>query len=127
MTVFESLLNHDFSVLGMRRSSDGAGGFPIEYYVKGTIRGRLRPANSRERETAMREERFITHVFYCLADEDINRGDRLTPGVVSVDGFHIVSSDILVEVDGIREPSTAGAHWEIDCIERQFSESEYSD
>lgn len=124
MTVFESLLNHEFSVAGLRRVPDGQGGWSKEFYPKADFRGRLRPANSRERELGAKEERVITHVFYCLANESIDRGDLVTPGVLSFDGFNTTSTDILVEVLGIREPSTSDEHWEIDCQEIQTEVSD---
>ena len=124
--VFLSLLNRSYNVVGKRRREDDQGGWKIQYYPKGAIQGRLRPASSRERETALREERFISHVFYCIADESIVRGDFISPGAITIgaDEFELSSSEILVEVDGIREPSTAQKHWEIDCVERQPESSE---
>jgi hypothetical protein len=107
-----------------RRVPDGQGGWSLTYYSINSIDGRLRPATSRERETALKEERFITHVFYCVANENIARGDMLSPGVLSIDGSEISSTDILVEIDAVREPSTADEHWEIDCNERQPSISD---
>jgi len=119
MTVFESLLNHDFTVERRRRSPDGQGGWAIDYVEQDTVRGRIRPTASRnqEREVADREERQITHVFYCNADEDIRRGDRLT-GTSPISGTTLV-----VEVDAMREPSLAGKHLEFDCNEKQMEVS----
>jgi SPP1 family predicted phage head-tail adaptor len=110
--VFQSLLNNDVAISRRQRSPDGQGGWPISYVTIGTVRGRIRPASSSERELALREERQITHVLYVIADTDIKRGDRVT-----VD-------DLVVEVEAIREPSKAGEHLEIDCRERQFEEAE---
>lgn len=107
MSVFSSLLNHDFRHLRRRRSPDGQGGWPIDDVEMDPVRGRIRPANSSERETAMLEQRVITHVFYCWATEDIKRGDQL------------IYSDLTVEVLGTREPSKAGHHLQIDCQEIQ--------
>lgn len=124
--VFLSLLNRSFNIVGVRRRQDDQGGWIVQYYPKTSIQGRLRPATSRERETALREERFITHVFYCVADEDIKRGDFISPGTITigVDEFTLSSDEILVEIDGIREPSTWEKHWEIDGVERLFEFSE---
>jgi len=112
MSVFESLLNHDFTISRQVRTFDGQGGWTISYAETGTVRGRLRPASSSEREAAQADERVVTHVFYCNADEDILRGDRITLG------------DLVVDVEGRREPSKAGKHLELDCRERQFEISE---
>ena len=111
MSVFTSLLNHDFYHSRRRQTGDGQGGWVEDPVPIGTVRGRLRPATSAEREQAAQEQRQITHVFYCQAGEDIVRGDRLQIG------------DLVVEVQGVREPSLAGYHLEIDCLEQQFEQS----
>jgi SPP1 family predicted phage head-tail adaptor len=110
MSVFESLLNNTFTVSRRRRSPDGRGGWPIDYVEIGTVRGRLSPVASRatgEQVVAQREERQITHVLYVAAGADIERGDRVSVG------------DLTVDVEGVREPSKAFEHLEIDCRERQ--------
>jgi SPP1 family predicted phage head-tail adaptor len=111
MTVFESLLNHDFTLSRRRRTPDGQGGWSVDYVTVATVRGRIRPASASEREQAAQEQRQITHVFYCLAGETIARGDHLALGGLTVD------------VDGVREPSLAGEHYEIDCLEIQAEQS----
>lgn len=121
MSVFTSLLNNDFRRWRRRRTSDGQGGFVFDYPddMAVTVRGRIRPASSSEREVARKEERLVTHVFYCLAAEDVRRGDRLvatSPSTGSGGGSGIT---LTVEVDGLREPSLAGEHLEFDCNERQ--------
>lgn len=107
MGVFESLLNNTFAVERRLRVSDGQGGWTIVYESSGTIEGRIRPTTLKERLVAESAEAQISHVLYCVAGEDVARGDRVTTG------------DLIVEVLGIREPSEAGEHWEIDCLERQ--------
>jgi head-tail adaptor len=103
---FASLLNNSFVVTRITRTSDGAGGWTVGYTAVGTYEGRIRPASGQEREVAAAIERQISHVLY-LECEDIERGDVVTCG------------DLSVEVMGIREPSQAGHHLEIDCLERQ--------
>jgi SPP1 family predicted phage head-tail adaptor len=71
------------------------------------VQGRIRPASSSEREVAQQEERLLTHVLYVAAGSDIARGDRVSVG------------NLTVEVLGVREPSKAGEHLEIDCEEQQ--------
>ena len=112
MTIFTSLLNNTFTVERRVRTSDGQGGWEIGYGVVGTIEGRIRPASSEERTVAQREERDVSHVLYCLPGEDIARGDRVTCGALTV------------EVLGVREPSLAGEHVEIDCLEVQAETTE---
>jgi SPP1 family predicted phage head-tail adaptor len=107
LIVFQSLLNNDVAIERRQRTPDGQGGWAIGYLAGDTVRGRIRPASSSEREVAQLEERQITHVLYVLAGTDIERGDRVTVG------------DLVVEVEAIREPSKAGEHLEIDCRERQ--------
>jgi head-tail adaptor len=113
MGVLGSLLNNTFSVDVPNRISDGQGGHTIVYADGGTIQGRMRPANSNERVVADSEEQQITHVLYTAmlstsAGETLARGCRVTLG------------DLVVEVLGVREPSEADHHWEIDCLERQY-------
>lgn len=110
--VFESLLNNDVLIERRTRTPDGRGGWVITYVEIGTVRGRMRPASSSERDTAAREERIITHVLYVSAETDIARGDLAT-----IDG-------LTVEVQGPREPSRADHHLEIDCQERLSETSE---
>lgn len=107
MTVFQSLLNNDAAISRRQRTADGQGGHVIGYTPVETRPGRIRPASSAEREVAMAEERRITHVLYLEAEADVARGDQ-----VVIDG-------LTVEVEGVREPSRAGEHLEIDCEERQ--------
>ena len=112
MTVFESLLNNTFTVSRRMRVPDGQGGWPIAYSELGTVRGRIRPASSNERVVAASEEQQISHVLYVLAGSDVARGDLVECG------------DLAVDVLGVREPSLAGEHLEIDCLERQQETSE---
>jgi len=112
MTVFASLLNNTFTVSRRARTSDGQGGHAIAYVEIGTVAGRIRPATSSEQEVADSEEQQISHVLYVDAGSDIARGDLVECG------------DLAVEVLGIREPSLAGKHLEIDCQERQNESTE---
>lgn len=105
--VFHSLLNQVFTVTRRKRTSDTQGGWTIGYGAAGTVEGRLRPASGSEKEVAAAEERQISHVLYVLASANVERGDRVT------------FVDLTVEVLGIREPSRAGHHLEIDCLEVQ--------
>jgi len=112
MTVFTSLLNNDFDHTRRERTPDAQGGWVISYMTMDPIRGRLRPASSSEIIAAQQEQRRITHVFYCLATEDILRGDQITGDGVTVD------------VTAVREPSRADHHFEIDCSETQVESTE---
>lgn len=112
MSVFTSLLNHDFTVERRFRSLDGQGGWQFAYQPIGTVTGRIRPASSTEIVAAQQELRTITHVFYCEFGEDVQRGDRLT------------YADLTVDVNARRGPSRANKFWEIDCREIQVEVSE---
>jgi len=111
MSVFESLLNHTAAIERRRRTPDGQGGWAVDYVPVGTAAARIRPASSAEREVALAEGRDVTHVLYARYGADIQRGDRVT-----VRG-------LVVEVEAVREPSLAGEHIEVDCLERQVEAS----
>jgi len=89
------------------RIANGQGGWAIAYMPLGTIRGRLRPAGGGERDVADQLERAISHVLYVVAGTDIQRDD-------TVEG-----DEVTVRVQGVREPSRADHHLEIDCLEIQ--------
>jgi SPP1 family predicted phage head-tail adaptor len=107
VSIFTGLLNNDFLVSRPVRIPNGQGGWAIGYTPLGAIRGRLRPASGSERDVAQQEQRAITHVLYVVAGEDIQRED-------TVEG-----DEVTVKVQGVREPSRADHHLEIDCLEIQ--------
>lgn len=124
--VFQSLLNHDFMIARPVRTTDSQGGWLITYALFATIEGRIRPATSREREIAQREERVITHVFYTWASYELLRGDLVIYGLIDFDGSTIIDADLIVKIEGVREPSKAAHHLEIDCIEYQHESADYA-
>lgn len=83
---------------------DGQGGTYLDWQNIGTIRGRLRPASASERTVAAQEQAVISHVFYCSADEDIRRGDRL------------INGGLTVEIIAVKEPSYMGHHLECEGL-----------
>jgi SPP1 family predicted phage head-tail adaptor len=93
---------------------DGHGGWPEGWNELATVPGRLRPTSTQEREVAALEDRTISHVLYVVAGTDIARGDR------------VIGGDVTVEVLGVREPSRAAHHLEVDCLERQKEPGEES-
>src|SRR3989304_5886451 len=107
MTVWQPLLNHKLGVGHMYSSLAPPDGGLFNYSPINAILGRLRPASAAEIIAAQQEQRRISHIFYCVAGEDIVRGDRITGNGVTVD------------VMAIREPSRADEHYEIDCLEIQ--------
>ena len=104
---YASLLNNTFMVYRKERTFDGQGGWAESWTEVGSVAGRLRPVVGREGETADQTQRVVTHVLYTLPDVDVQRGDM------------VIGAGQVVDVRGIREPSHAGHHWEIDCEERE--------
>ena len=107
MGVFDSLLNNTFTISRRVMGDDGQGGHPISYEVIGTAVGRIRPATSAEKAVAQQGQRHITHVLYVRHGVDIARGDM------------VVTAGLMMDVQGVREPSLAGEHLEVDCLEVQ--------
>jgi head-tail adaptor len=107
MLTIETLYSHTFTVSRPTRTADGQGGWAVGYVEIGEIRGRLRPLGSSERTVADQQQARVTHVLYCPADSDIQRGDLVS------------GAGQTVEVIAVREPSHAGHHWEVDCMETQ--------
>jgi len=105
--MINSLLITTFTQARLVRVSDGQGGWRETLATLGTFAGRLRPASTTERESAAVQEREVSHVLYVLASTDIARGDQIT------------GDGVTVEVKAVREPSRAGHHLEIDCLETQ--------
>jgi len=103
----EHEFNNTFTLYRRDRTADGQGGWIVSYALNGTAEGRIRPATSREREVGTQEQREISHVLYVLAGTDIARGDQVELG------------DDVWDVMGVREPSLAGVHYEVDCMETQ--------
>jgi SPP1 family predicted phage head-tail adaptor len=114
VSLIATLFNNSFVQSRRERSDDGQGGWTVAYNVVATLQGRLRPASSEERSIARQDQRHLTHVFYCLAGTDVARGDLLSGDGVTVD------------VLGVREPSRAGHHLEVDCEETQRETNEES-
>ncbi|MBN1248467.1 MAG: head-tail adaptor protein [Anaerolineae bacterium] len=112
MTAFTSLLIDTITIWMPVRVNDGQGGFALSYANAGTVEGRIRPASSSERTVAMSEERQITHVLYT---ETLltSGGSEFGRGSLAVVG------DLIVEIQGVRNPSNMAHHYEIDCLERQ--------
>ncbi len=105
--IFQSLLNNDFLVSRPVRISNGQGGWAVAYTPIGTVRGRMRPASGSERDVADQLGRAISHVWYVVAGEDVQRDD-----LVELDELRVI-------VQGVKEPSEADHHLEIDCLEIQ--------
>ena len=114
MGIPATLFNATFTVTRPTRTADGQGGWLVAYAEVGTLRGRLRPAGTATAEgrVARQEQARSSHVFYCAAEADLQRGDLLS------------GAGQTVEVLAVREPSHAGHHWECDCVEYQKEEAE---
>lgn len=106
MSHIESLFNNEFAITRLARVSDGQGGWTQVPATVATVVGRVRPASATERAVAAQEQRQISHVLYLLP-ADIARGDLVT------------GAGLTALVQGVREPSRAGRHLEVDCLETQ--------
>lgn len=111
---YEALLISSFAVYRKVRTFDGQGGWEESWSEVGTVQGRLRPTGGSEAETARQEQRVMAHVLYTLANVDVQRGDM------------VVGEGQVLDVLGIREPSHAGHHLEIDCQEHEKEPGEVS-
>jgi len=110
MTYFTALLNNDFTISRLAPVSDGQGGFTEAWEELTTVRGRMRPASVAEITIAQQAQREISHVLYVAGTVEIARGDLVTGG------------GITVRVLGVRNPSQASHHLEVDCRELQPAE-----
>ena len=113
---FLGLMNRQFSISRIERESNGAGGWPETEAFLGVISGRLRPVTAREKVVANSEDRETTHILYVpynnpkvgeLDGSEIKRGDLVLYG------------DLKIEVLGVRDPSLAHEHLEIDCVQME--------
>jgi len=109
MSLIDGLYISTFTHTRMSGTADGQGGWTQAASPVGTgnIQGRMRPATATERVMAVQRQAEISHVFYCNADEDVLREDVLT------------GEGRTWTVEAIREPSHAGHHLEIECLEIQ--------
>lgn len=115
-SIFLRLMNRKFQIYRIERVSNNAGGWPEMEVLFGTISGRLRPVNAKEKVVANSEDRETTHILYVpyvnptvgeLNGSEIQRGDL------------VVYEDLKVEVLGVNDPSLAHQHLEIDCVEKE--------
>lgn len=107
MALIESLFNHDWTLTRRTRTADGQGGYTQTWATVATVAGRMRPASAAERTLAMQRRADISHVWYVAADEEVQRGDRIT------------GQGRTYDVIAIREPSHAAHHLEVECFEWQ--------
>jgi SPP1 family predicted phage head-tail adaptor len=105
MKAIKSFLNNTFAVYRNLRTADGQGGYVTALTYIGDIAGRLRPASANERQAADQSNVKLTHVLYCEADADIQRGDT------------VVGAGVELRIVAVREPSYARHHYEVDCVQ----------
>lgn len=105
--VFHSMLVTTFALARERKTPNGQGGWATDYVPAGSVLGRLRPASGAEILAASQEGWSLSHVLYTDGDVDVQRGDRVTGGGVTV------------YVEGVRDPSQIHEHLEIDCYSLQ--------
>jgi SPP1 family predicted phage head-tail adaptor len=102
-----NLLNKTASIFRKVRTSDGQGGFVESYESQGSCLVRVSPNTGSESEVASLENRQVGYKVYALTTVDIERGDKLIIG------------DLSLEVLSVVEPSLMAHHYEIECIEWQ--------
>lgn len=100
------LMNQTFEIYRLERIYDGQGGYKEEPVYSHELRGRIRPATARERIAADQLGAEVSHVVYCMNDQDIRRGDLLR------------FNNREVEIIAVREPSQPH-HFECDAREVQ--------
>lgn len=119
MSVFESLLNRSFTAWQPQRSDDGQGGWLLSYASVGSVPGRMRPRSGSEFDLADQPEERVDHVLYVSSDDavgsQIGRDFLITP---------VGEAERVFQVQGVREPSLASEHLEIDCWQRQLAANE---
>ena len=105
MKAITSFLNNTFAIYRNLRTEDGQGGYITALTYIADIAGRLRPASANERQAADQSNVKLTHILYCSADADIQRGDI------------VIGAGADLRVVAVREPSYAGHHYEVDCAQ----------
>lgn len=105
MKAIKSFLNNTFAVYRNLRTADGQGGYVTALTYIGDIDGRLRPASANERQAADQNNVKLTHILYCEADADIQRGDT------------VIGAGVELRIVAVREPSYAKHHYEVDCVQ----------
>ena len=99
-----ALLNNTLTLQTLTEIADGAGGHTASWTDVGTFRASISPISSNERLMQDKTTAMLTHRVYC-DNMDIIESDRIKWG------------DIVFEIMGIRNPSEAYAHLEIDVRE----------
>ncbi len=117
MSVFTSLLNGIFAVYKPQKTADGQGGWITSYASVGSVAGRMRPRGGRELDVADSEEQQVPHVLYVKATDAVGMLIGREWLITDADGRNYT-------VQGVREPSLAGKHLEIDCMQRQLAANE---
>ena len=121
--VFTSMLNNTFVAGQPHRVSDGQGGWLVSYVSLGTVQGRMAPRMGEgETEVADNEEWEVMHVLYVEADDAV--GTAIARDYLITLPAAYEDPERVYEVKGVREPSLANEHLEIDCLQRQLAANE---
>lgn len=108
---FDGLLIHSLTILRRNGSSDGAGGFTLEYAPLATVKGRMSTTGSGNREASIgdRWDAMVTHIAF-MRPTDIRRDDRIELG------------GTIFRVIMVEQPSINGHHLEVMCEQIQLKE-----
>ena len=104
MRISPALLNNTLTLQTLTEVDDGAGGHTETWVDIGSFKARISPISSNERLMQDKTTAMLTHRVYCDS-MDIIESDRIKWG------------DIVFEIIGIRNPSEAYSHLEIDVRE----------
>ena len=99
-----ALFNNTLTLQTLTLVADGAGGHTETWTNVGTFKASISPISSSERLMQDKTTSMLTHRVYC-DNMDIIENDRIKWG------------DIVFEIMGIRNPSEAYCHLEIDVKE----------
>ena len=107
MPISSGLLNQTLTLQTLTETSDDQGGVTSTWTDAGSFRGRISPLSSQERLMQDKTLNTTTHRVYC-DPIDIMPNDRIKWG------------DYYFEITGIRNPSEAYHHLEIDVREINY-------
>jgi len=107
MSRLARLLNASAEVWRQSRTSDGMGGWVVEWARVATVRARFSQPSATERVVAAQNGADLSHVVYLLSTAGVQRGDELRRGT---DVFTVAAT---------YEPSEPNTYLRADCKLRQ--------
>ena len=102
--ISRGLYNHTLTLQSLTETADSQGGVTTTWTSMGSFSARISPLSAAERLLQNKVTEGITHRIYCDS-MDVIEADRILWG------------DLVFEIKGIRNPSEAFSHLEIDVNE----------